>query len=122
MTCIISVNRADKLNIFASQKYSKKIHDKMNPQLLKHKEFKQDEDKKLWKSYVQFPGVQMVTDLIHNLTFKNSFKNFLFFPRKVIISLQNLTWNSYKKLNVWRKSYKIVTKITLRWITSCELN
>ena len=49
-----------KLNIFASQKYSKKIQDKMNSQLLKRKEFKQDEDKKLWKSYDKFPGVLMV--------------------------------------------------------------
>ena len=30
MTNIISANRADKLNIFASQKYSKKIPDEMN--------------------------------------------------------------------------------------------
>ena len=60
MTSIISVNRAGKPNIFASQKYSKKIQDKMNSQLLKCKEFKQDEVKKLWKSYVKFPGVLMV--------------------------------------------------------------
>ena len=60
MTSIISANRAGKLNIFASHKYSKRIQDKMNPQLLKRKEFKQDEDKKLWKSYVKFPGVLMV--------------------------------------------------------------
>ena len=63
MTSIISANRAGKLNIFASQKYSKKIQDKMNSQLLKHKEFKQGEDKKLWKSYVKFPGVLMVKKL-----------------------------------------------------------
>ena len=60
MTSIISANRAGKLNIFASHKYSKRIQDKMNPQLLKRKEFKQDEDKKLWKSYVKIPGVLMV--------------------------------------------------------------
>ena len=60
MSSIISANRAGKLNIFASQKYSKKIQDKMSSQLLKRKEFKQDEDKKLWKSYVKFPGVLMV--------------------------------------------------------------
>ena len=47
MTSIISANRAGKLNIFASQKFSKEIQDKMNSQLLKRKEFKQDEDKKL---------------------------------------------------------------------------
>ena len=60
MTSIICAIRAGKLNIFASQKYSKKIQDKMNSPLLKCKEFKQDEDKKLWKSYVKFPGVLMV--------------------------------------------------------------
>ena len=59
MTSIISAKRAGKLNIFASQKYSKKIQDKMNSQLLKRTEFKQDKDKKLWKSYVKFPGVLM---------------------------------------------------------------
>ena len=32
----------------------------MNSQLLKRKEFKQDVDKKLWKSYVKFPWVLMV--------------------------------------------------------------
>ena len=47
MTSIISANRAGKLNIFASQKFSKKTQDKMNSQLLKRKEFKQDEYKKL---------------------------------------------------------------------------
>ena len=60
MTSIISANRVGKLNIFACQKYSKKIQDKMNSQLLTRKEFKQYEDKKLWKSYVKFPGVLMV--------------------------------------------------------------
>ena len=33
---------------------------KMNSQLLKRKEFKQGEDKKLWKSYVKFLGVLMI--------------------------------------------------------------
>ena len=32
----------------------------MNSQLLKRKEFKKGEDKKLWKSYVKFPGVLMI--------------------------------------------------------------
>ena len=36
------------------------IQDKMNSQLLKRKEFQQDVDKKLWKSYVKFPWVLMV--------------------------------------------------------------
>ena len=47
VTTIISVGRASKVNNFASQKYSKTIQDKMNSQFLKHKEFKQDQDKKL---------------------------------------------------------------------------
>ena len=58
MKKIISANRAGKLNIFVSTQ--KKIQDKINPQLLEYKEFKQDEDKKLWKSYVKFPGVLIV--------------------------------------------------------------
>ena len=45
---------------FASQKYSKKIQDKMNFQLLKHKEFKQDKNKKLRKNYAKFSGMLMV--------------------------------------------------------------
>ena len=60
MTSIISANRAGKLKIFASQKYSITMQDEMNSQLLKGKELKQDEDKKLWKSCVKFPGVLMV--------------------------------------------------------------
>ena len=32
----------------------------MNFQFLKRKEFKQEEDKKLWKSYIKFRGVLMV--------------------------------------------------------------
>ena len=59
MKSIISANRAGKLNIFV-RSTQKKIQDKINSQLLKYKEFKQDEDKKLWKSYVKFPGVLIV--------------------------------------------------------------
>ena len=59
MKKIISANRAGKLNIFV-RSTQKKIQDKINSQLLKYKEFKQDEDKKLWKSYVKFPGVLIV--------------------------------------------------------------
>ena len=62
MTSIICAIRAGKLNIFASQKYSKKIQDKMNSQLLNRKEFKQDEDKKLWKSYPGDQGYQIHDD------------------------------------------------------------
>lgn len=59
MKSIISANRAGKLNIFV-RRTQKKIQDKINSQLLKYKEFKQDDDKKLWKSYVKFPGVLIV--------------------------------------------------------------
>ena len=59
MKKIISANRAGKLNIFV-RSTQKKIQDKINPQLLEYKEFKQDEDKKLWKSYVKFPEVLIV--------------------------------------------------------------
>ena len=47
VTSITSANIAIKLNIFATQKYSKKFQGKMNSQLLKYKEFKLDKDKKL---------------------------------------------------------------------------
>ena len=57
---IIKANREGKITIFASQKYSKKVQDRMNSLLLKRKEFKEDEVKKTWKSYVKFPGVLMV--------------------------------------------------------------
>ena len=56
----IKGNRESKITIFASQKHSKKVQDRMNSLLLKRKEFKQDEVRKTWKSYVKFPGVLMV--------------------------------------------------------------
>ena len=61
MTSIISGDKVGKLNMFASQNYSKKIQDKMNSLSLTRKEFKQDEDKKLWKK--KFSGVIMVKKL-----------------------------------------------------------
>ena len=57
---IIKGNKGSKITIFASQKHSKKVQDRMNSQLLKRKEFKEDEVRKTWKSYVKFPGVLMV--------------------------------------------------------------
>ena len=57
---IIKANSEVKITIFASQKYSKKVQDRMNSLLLKRKEFKEDEVRKTWKSYVKFPGVLMV--------------------------------------------------------------
>ena len=56
MTSIISANRVGKLNIFACQKYSKKIQDKMNSQLLTRKEFKQYEDKSSGKAMLSSQG------------------------------------------------------------------
>ena len=56
MTSIISANRAGKLNIFNNQKYSKKIQNKMNFQLLKHKEFKQEKIKNSGKAMLSFQG------------------------------------------------------------------
>ena len=50
---IIKANREGKITIFPSQKYSKKVQDRMNS-------FKEDEVRKTWKSYVKFPGVLMV--------------------------------------------------------------
>ena len=57
---IIKTNREGKIIILASQKYSKQVQDRMNSLLLKKKEFKKDEVKKTWKSYVKFLGVLMV--------------------------------------------------------------
>ena len=57
---IIKANREGKITVFTSQKYSKKVQDWMNSLLLKRKEFKEDEVRKSWKSYVKFPGVLMV--------------------------------------------------------------
>ena len=56
----IKGNRESKITIFASQKHSKKVQDRMNSLLLKRKEFKEDEVRKTWKSYVKFPRVLMV--------------------------------------------------------------
>ena len=57
---IIKANKEGKITIFTSQKYSKKVLDRINSLLLNRKEFKEDEVRKTWKSYVKFPGVLMV--------------------------------------------------------------
>ena len=57
---IIEANSEGKITIFARQKYSKKVRDRMNSLLLKRKEFREDEVRKTWKSYIKFPGVLMV--------------------------------------------------------------
>ena len=57
---IIKANSEGKITIFASQNYSKKVRDRMNSLLLKRKEFREDEVRKTWKSYIKFPGVLMV--------------------------------------------------------------
>ena len=51
------------ITIFDSQKYSKKVLGRMNALLPKKKEFKEDEVRKTWKSYVKFPGVLMMKEL-----------------------------------------------------------
>ena len=43
---IIKASRGGKITMFASQKYSKKVRDRMNSLLLKKKEFKEDEVRK----------------------------------------------------------------------------
>ena len=62
---IIKANRTGKITIFSSQNYSKKVQDQMNSLLLKRKEFKEDEVRKKWKSYVKFPGLLMVKKSIN---------------------------------------------------------
>ena len=57
---IIKANREGKITIFTSQKYSKKVPDRMNSLLLKRKDLKKDEVRKTWKSYIKFPRVLMV--------------------------------------------------------------
>ena len=57
---IIKTNREGKIIILVSQKYSKKVQDRMKSLLLKKKEFKKDEVRKTWKSYVKFLGVLIV--------------------------------------------------------------
>ena len=60
---IIEANMEGEITIFDSQKYSKKVLGRMNALLPKKKEFKEDEVRKTWKSYVKFPGVLMMKEL-----------------------------------------------------------
>ena len=57
---IIRANRSRQTNISASQKYSNKVQKRMNRLLITRREFKSDEEKSCWKSYVKYPGVSMV--------------------------------------------------------------
>ena len=57
---IIRANRSRQTNISASQKYSDKVQKRMNRLLITRQEFKSDEEKSSWKSYVKYPGVLMV--------------------------------------------------------------
>ena len=57
---IIRANRSRQTNISASQKYSDKVQKRMNRLLISRQEFKNDEEKSSWKSYVKYPGVLMV--------------------------------------------------------------
>ena len=50
---IIRVNRSRQTNISASQNYSGKVQKRMNKLLITRKEFKNDEEKSFWKSYVK---------------------------------------------------------------------
>ena len=53
---IIRANRSRQINISASQKYSDKVQKRMNRLLITRREFKSDEEKNSWKSYVKHPG------------------------------------------------------------------
>ena len=57
---IIRANRSRQTNISASQKYSNKVQKRMNRLLITRREFKSDEEKSCWRSYVKYPGVSMV--------------------------------------------------------------
>ena len=57
---IMHANRSRQTNISASQKYSDKVQKRMNRLLITRQEFKNDEEKSSWKSYVKYPGVLMV--------------------------------------------------------------
>ena len=50
----------EKNNISASQEYSDKVEKRMNRLLITRREFKSNEEKSSWKSYVKYPGVLMV--------------------------------------------------------------
>ena len=60
---IIRANRSRQTNISASQKYSDKVQKRMNRLLITRREFRSDEEKSSWKSYVKYPGVLMVKKL-----------------------------------------------------------
>ena len=57
---IIRANRSRQTNISASQKYSGKVQKRMDRLLITRREFKSDEEKSYWKSYVKYPGAIMV--------------------------------------------------------------
>ena len=57
---IIRANRSRQTNISASQKYSYKVQKRMNRLLITRREFKNDEEKSSWKSYVRYPAMLMV--------------------------------------------------------------
>ena len=57
---IIRANRSRQINIFASQKYPVKVQKRMTRLLITRREFKSDEEKSSWKSYVKYPGVVLM--------------------------------------------------------------
>ena len=57
---IIRANRSRKKIFCASQKYSERVQTRMNRLLITGQDFKSDEEKSSWKSYVKYPGVLMI--------------------------------------------------------------
>ena len=57
---IIRANISRQTSISASQKYSDKVQKRMSRLLVTRREFKNDEEKSSWKSYVKYPGILMV--------------------------------------------------------------
>ena len=57
---IIRANRSRQTNISACQKYSDKVQKRINRLLIIRREFKNNEERSSWKSYVKYQGVLMV--------------------------------------------------------------
>ena len=54
---IVRANRSRQTNVSASQKYCDQVQKRKNRLLITRTEFKSDEEKSSWKSYVKCPGV-----------------------------------------------------------------
>ena len=79
---IITANMEGEITIFDSQKYSKKVQGWMNALLPKRKEFKEDEVRKAWKSYVKFSGVLMMKELTDK-----KYEVFAYDPWNILLTL-----------------------------------